>query len=78
MPAEIPMGTEPKPKSASRKKRRRKPPEEFVDYIVRIESWDWSYSLSLNTERYAINPYHEFGCPDYRVGALMSLSRLPV
>jgi hypothetical protein len=55
------MGTEPKPKSASRKKPRRKPPpEEFVDYIVGIEDWDWSYSLSLDTGRHVVDPYNEF------------------
>ena len=42
------MATEPKPKTA-RKKRRRAPPEEFVDYVVEIDGWDWGYSLSLNT-----------------------------
>ena len=31
--------------------RRRAPPEEFVDYIVEIESWDWSYWLAVNMER---------------------------
>ncbi|QND73394.1 hypothetical protein [Tardiphaga robiniae] len=54
------MGSEPKPKAPSKAKRRRKPPEEFVDYIIWIESWDWSYSLSLNTDRRAVDPYHEF------------------
>lgn len=55
------MADEPKPaKSARKKKRRRKPREEFVDYIVAIEGWDWSYSLSLNTDRHAVDPYHEF------------------
>jgi len=39
LPAETAMGTEPKPKSG-RKRRRRKPPEEVADYIVEIESWD--------------------------------------
>ncbi len=52
------MGTEPKPKTA-KTKRRRAPPEEFVDYIVEIESWDWSYWLALNTERHPLDPYHE-------------------
>lgn len=54
------MATEPKPKVASRKKRRRKSAEEFVDYIVAIEDWDWSYSLSLDASRHAADPYHEF------------------
>lgn len=42
-----PMGTESKPKAPRKAKRRRKPPEEFVDYIVAIEDCDWGYSLSL-------------------------------
>jgi hypothetical protein len=54
------MATEPKPKAPRKAKRRRKPPEEFVDYIVAIEDWGWGYSLSLNTDRGAIDPYHEF------------------
>jgi hypothetical protein len=60
--ASIAMVDEPNPTKPARKrkKRRRKPREEFVDYIVAIEDWNWSYSLSLNTERHAIDPYHEF------------------
>lgn len=54
------MVTEPKPKAPRKPKRRRKPPEQVVDYIVAIEDWDWSYSLSINTDRHAIDPYHEF------------------
>ena len=38
------MVTEPKQKAPTKPKRRRKPPEEFVDYIVVIEDWDWGYS----------------------------------
>jgi hypothetical protein len=53
------MATEPKPTTPP-KKRWRKPREEFVDYIMTIEGWDWSYSLSLNQERHPIDPYHEF------------------
>ncbi len=54
------MAEELKPARFTRKKRGRKPLEEFVDYIVEIESWDWSYSLSLNSDRRAVDPYHEF------------------
>jgi hypothetical protein len=54
------MITEPKPNAPRKAKRRPKPPEEFVDYIVAIEDWDWGYSLSLNTERQPIDPYHEY------------------
>ncbi|MDE5454139.1 hypothetical protein GWE18_15020 [Bradyrhizobium sp. CSA112] len=51
---------EPKPKKSAIKRRGRQPREELVDYIVAIEGWDWRYSLSLNMERQAIDPYHEF------------------
>ena len=54
------MVTEPKPKPVRKAKRRRKPREEFVDYIVEIDGWDWGYSFSLNLERQPIDPYHEF------------------
>jgi hypothetical protein len=54
------MAAEPKPKAAAKKKRRRAAREEFVDYVVEIEGWDWGYSLSLNTEKHPVDPYHEF------------------
>jgi hypothetical protein len=54
------MATEPKPQAAKKKKRRRAPREEFVDYVAAIEDWEWSYSLLLNTEKHAVDPYHEF------------------
>jgi hypothetical protein len=54
------MAGEPKPKAASKKKRRRAPREEFVDYFVEIEGWDWGYSISLNAEKHSPDPYHEF------------------
>lgn len=53
------MGAELKPKSTRKAKRRRKLPEEIVDYIVEIEGWDFSYWLALNTVRNALDPYHE-------------------
>ncbi len=53
------MTVEPKPTRPAKKKRRRKPPEEFVDYIVEIVSWDFSYWLAPNTVRNALDPYHE-------------------
>ncbi|MCK1480608.1 hypothetical protein IVB27_39260 [Bradyrhizobium sp. 197] len=49
-----------KPKAAGKAKRRRKPREPDVAYIVAIEDWDWGYSFSLNAERQPIDPYHEF------------------
>jgi len=52
------MASEPKP--ARKAKRRRKPAEEIVDYVVEIDGWDWGYSFSLNKERQPIDPYHEF------------------
>ncbi|MDA9420972.1 hypothetical protein [Bradyrhizobium sp. CCBAU 53380] len=51
------MAADPKP---TRKKRRRSQREPEVYYVVAIEGWDWSYSLSLNTDRKAVDPYHEF------------------
>ena len=52
------MAAEPKPKAARKKKRRRAPREEYVDYIVGIDGWDWGYSLSLNLERHPMDAYH--------------------
>lgn len=54
------MATEPKPKATGKKKRRRAPREEIVDYVVEIDGWDWGYSLSLNTMPREADPYHEF------------------
>jgi hypothetical protein len=54
------MAAEPKPKAAKKKKRRRAPREEFVNYVAAIEDWEWSYSLLLNTDKHAADPYHEF------------------
>ncbi|MGY4466954.1 hypothetical protein ACVWWK_002636 [Bradyrhizobium sp. LB9.1b] len=54
------MVTEPKRKAIGKTKRRRKPREEIVDYILAVEDWDWGYSFSFNAERQPIDPYHEF------------------
>ncbi|MDX3968284.1 MAG: hypothetical protein QHD01_17020 [Bradyrhizobium sp.] len=54
------MAAEPKSTKSAKKKRRRRPREEIVDYLVAIEGWDWGYSFSLNSERQPIDPYHEF------------------
>jgi hypothetical protein len=51
------MAADPKPAG---KKRRRSPREPDVYYVVAIEDWGWGYSLSLNTDRQPIDPYHEF------------------
>lgn len=51
-----PMAADPKP---TRKKRRRSQREPDVYYVVAIDGWDWSYSLSLNTDRKAVDPYHD-------------------
>jgi hypothetical protein len=48
------MVADPKP---TKKKRRRKPD---VYYVVAVEDWSWGYSLSLNTDRQPVDPYHEF------------------
>jgi hypothetical protein len=63
MPAKTEMASEPKPRAARKKKRRRAPREEFVEYVVEITAWDWGYSLSLNasTGKYRDDdPYLEF------------------
>lgn len=54
------MAVEPNSKAAKKKKRRRALREEFIDYVAAIEDWEWSYSLLLNTEKHATDPYHEF------------------
>lgn len=54
------MGAEPKQKPVRKAKQRRKPPDEFVDYVMAIEDWAWGYSFSLNSERQPIDPYDEF------------------
>lgn len=53
------MVTEPKKKASRKAKRRRKPTEEMIDYIVEIESWDFTYWLALETLCNALDPYHE-------------------
>ena len=53
------MAAQTKPKPVRKKARRRKPPEEIVDYIVEIEDWDFGYWLALNTLREPLDPYHE-------------------
>lgn len=52
------MATEPK-KKPRKAKRRRKPSEEIIDYMVELDGWDFSYWMALNTVRDALDPYHE-------------------
>ncbi len=54
------MADVPRAKAARKKRRRRAPRSAYVDYVAAIEGWEWSYSLSLNEEKYAADPYHEF------------------
>jgi hypothetical protein len=54
------MAAESKLKAARKRRRRRAPREEFVDYIVEVVGRDWGYSLSLNTEPHPIDPHHEY------------------
>jgi hypothetical protein len=54
------VADKPKTEPIKRKRRRRAPRREFIDYIVAIDGWDWSYSLSLNEEKQPVDPYHEF------------------
>ena len=51
-----------KPKlQAKRTKRLRAPSrDEYVRYIVAIESWDWSYSLGLDDRKDSMDPYREY------------------
>jgi hypothetical protein len=53
------MGAGPRRKTP-RKKGGRRPREPDVYYVVAIDGWDWSYSLSLNMDRQPADPYHEF------------------
>lgn len=57
---DTPMAIDPKPDRRVKRKRRRKPREEIVDYLIEIDDWDWGYSFSLDMERQPIDPYHEF------------------
>jgi hypothetical protein len=45
-----------KPARPARKKRGRKPREEFVDYIVEIEDWDWGYIYPLGGTSVPLSP----------------------
>jgi hypothetical protein len=54
------MAHEPKPKATKKKKRRDTPVEEFVQYMVAIDGWDWSYTLLLNDDKRPVDPYHVF------------------
>lgn len=49
-----------RPEAARKKKRRRAPRPEFVEYIVAIDGWDWCYSLSLNTDKHPVDPNNEY------------------
>ncbi|ACE99684.1 hypothetical protein IP86_17625 [Rhodopseudomonas sp. AAP120] len=53
------MVTKQKQKAPKKAKRRRKPPEEIIDYVVEVDGWDFSYWLALNTVRNERDPYHE-------------------
>ncbi|MGY4330151.1 hypothetical protein ACVWWG_004568 [Bradyrhizobium sp. LB7.2] len=69
------MVTEPK-KRPRKAKRRRKPPEEIIDYVVEIEGWDFSCWLALNTVRDALDPYHEHRDVEMK-GRLLRPTSLP-
>jgi hypothetical protein len=54
------MADKPRAKAVKGKRRRHALREEFLQYIVAIDGWDWSYSLSLNEEKHPVDPYHEY------------------
>jgi hypothetical protein len=49
----------PKPRSRKRKRRRASVRNEYVRYIVAIETWDWSYSFGLAGLKDSLDPYME-------------------
>jgi hypothetical protein len=49
----------PKPRSKRTKRLRAPSRDEYVRYIVAIERWDWSYSLSLDGRKDSLDPYME-------------------
>jgi hypothetical protein len=55
---ETAMVAQPKQQPA-RRKRRQNHPEEFVDYVMAVEDWDWSYWIAFNTLRDLVDPYNE-------------------
>ncbi|QQO34261.1 hypothetical protein JJC00_00635 [Bradyrhizobium diazoefficiens] len=69
------MVTEPKHKASRKTKRRSRPTEEIIDYIVEIENWDFTYWLALNSLRSALDPYHEHRLVEIR-GRLLRPTRL--
>jgi hypothetical protein len=50
----------PKPRSKRTKRLRAPSRDEYVRYIVSIESWDWGYSLSLDDRKDSMDPYREY------------------
>ena len=54
-------GIQPEGKKKARgRKRRRKPRQEPVYYIVQIEAWDWSFSFGVNWSKHFSDPYMDF------------------
>jgi hypothetical protein len=48
------------PAKKAHKRRRRKPQDGPVWYVVAIESWEWSLSFGIDRTRYASEPYTDF------------------
>jgi hypothetical protein len=49
----------PNPRSKRAKRLRAPSRDEYVRYIVAIERWDWSYSLSLDGRKDSLDSYME-------------------
>ncbi len=49
----------PKPRAKRTKRLRAPSRDEYVRYIVAIESWDWSYSLGIDDRKDTMDPYME-------------------
>jgi hypothetical protein len=65
----------PKPRSKRTKRLRAPSRDEYVRYIIAIENWDWSYSLSLDDRKDSLDPYREYR--HLRIGGKLLHPKLP-
>jgi hypothetical protein len=47
-------------KKARARKKRRKPRQEPVNYIMQIEAWDWSFSFGVEWGKHFSDPYADY------------------